>query len=93
VAVRLNWSVNFSGWSPLIVAIVTSIPAMFLLAESVKQLPAATVYEAFVGIGFAGTAIIGMAVFGESTNAGRICSLVLLLTGLIGLKLFSGPIE
>jgi len=58
---------------------------------SVKRLPAATVYAAFVGIGVAGTAIIGMTVFGESTNAGRICSLVLLLAGLIGLILFSGP--
>ncbi len=66
---------------------------MFLLAESAKQLPVATVYAAFVGIGVAGTAIIAMAVFGESTNAGRICSLLLLLTGLIGLKLFSGPTE
>jgi quaternary ammonium compound-resistance protein SugE len=89
----LKWSVRFSSWSPLIVAIVTSIPVMFLLAESVKQLPAATVYAAFVGIGVAGTAIIGMVVFGESTNAGRIYSLVLLLAGLIGLKLFSGPTE
>ena len=89
----LNWSVKFSRWSPLFVAIVTSIPVMFLLAESVKQLPVATVYAAFVGIGVAGTAIIGMVVFGESTNAGRLCSLVLLLAGLIGLKLFSGPTE
>ncbi|MBV8054498.1 MAG: multidrug efflux SMR transporter [Deltaproteobacteria bacterium] len=89
----LKWSVKFSRWSPLIVALVTSIPVMYLLAEAVKRLPAATVYAAFVGIGVAGTAIIGMAVFGESTNAGRICSLVLLLAGLIGLKLFSGTIE
>jgi quaternary ammonium compound-resistance protein SugE len=40
----LKWSVKFSRWSPLIVAIVTSIPVMFLLAEAVKRLPAATVY-------------------------------------------------
>jgi len=32
---------------------------MFLLAEVVKRLPAATVYAAFAGIGVAGTAIIG----------------------------------
>jgi quaternary ammonium compound-resistance protein SugE len=89
----LKWSVKFSSWSPLIVAIVSSIPVMFLLAEAVKRLPAATVYTTFVGIGVAGTAIISMAVFGESTNAGRICSLVFLLAGLIGLKLFSGQTE
>jgi quaternary ammonium compound-resistance protein SugE len=60
----LKWSVAFSRWSPLI-GVVLSIPIMFLLAESVKELPAATVYAAFVGIGTAGTAIIGMAFFGE----------------------------
>jgi len=87
----LKWSVKFSGWSPLIVAIATSIPVMFLLAESVKRLPAATVYTTFVGIAAAGTAIIGMAVFGESANPGTIGSLVLLLAGLVGLKVFSGP--
>src|SRR5215472_1352155 len=53
--------------------VVLSIPIMFLSAESVKELPAATVYAAFVGIGTAGTAIIGMAFFGESSNAGRVC--------------------
>jgi quaternary ammonium compound-resistance protein SugE len=86
----LKWSTNWSKWSPLIVA-VFCIPIMFLLAESVKRLPAATVYATFVGIGTAGTAIIGMAFFGESTSPGRVCCLVLLLAGLVGLKLFSGP--
>jgi Small Multidrug Resistance protein len=40
----LKWSVKFSTSSHLIVAIVTSIPVMFLLAEVVKRLPVATVY-------------------------------------------------
>jgi quaternary ammonium compound-resistance protein SugE len=88
----LKWSVAFSRWSPLI-GVVLSIPIMFLLAESVKELPAATVYAAFVGIGTAGTAIIGMAFFGESPNAGRVCCLVLILIGVIGLKLFSGATD
>jgi quaternary ammonium compound-resistance protein SugE len=86
----LKWSVTFSKWSPLILALF-SIPVMFLLAESVKRLPASTVYAAFVGIGTAGTAIIGMAFFGESTNPARLFCLVLILIGVVGLKLFSGP--
>ena len=84
----LKWSA-FSRWSPL-VGVILSIPIMFLLAESVKRLPAATVYAAFVGVGTAGTAIVGMAFFGESANAGRVCCLLLILIGVIGLKLFSG---
>lgn len=88
----LKRSVAFSRWSPLI-GVVLSIPIMFLLAESVKELPAATVYAAFVGIGTAGTAIIGMTFFGESLNFGRVCCLVLILIGVVGLKLFSGATD
>lgn len=69
--------------------IICAIPANYLLAEAVKRLPAATVYATFVGIGTAGTAIVGMVFFGESTNLGRIRSLVLIVLGLIGLKFFS----
>jgi quaternary ammonium compound-resistance protein SugE len=64
------------------------VPAAFLLGEAVKRLPAATVYATFVGVGTLGTAIIGMVFFHESTNLGRICSLVLIVLGVIGLRFF-----
>jgi len=85
----LKWTAPLSRWAPLFVVIICAIPANYLLAEAVKRLPAATVYATFVGIGTAGTAMVGMVFFGESTNLGRICSLVLILLGLIGLKVFS----
>ena len=85
----LKWSAPVSRWAPLLVVILCAVPANYLLAEAVKRLPAATVYATFVGIGTAGTAIVGMAFFGESTNIGRVCSLALILVGLIGLRFFS----
>lgn len=89
----LKWAAPLSRWAPLLVVIICAIPANFLLAEAVKHLPAATVYATFVGIGTAGTAIVGMVFFGESTNTGRVCSLLVILLGLIGLKFFSGAAE
>jgi quaternary ammonium compound-resistance protein SugE len=89
----LKWSTSLSRWAPLFVAIICAIPVNFLLAEAVKQLPAATVYATFTGVATAGTAIIGMAFFGESANLGRVCSLVLIVAGLIGLRVFSGAAE
>ena len=85
----LKWSAPLSGWAPLLVVMVCAVPANYLLAGAVQRLPAATVYASFVGIGIAGTAIVGMAFFGESRNIGRVCSLVLILLGVIGLKVFS----
>ena len=88
----LKWSAPLSRWAPLFVVICCAVPANYLLAEAVKRLPAATVYATFVGIGTTGTAIVGMAFFGESTNIGRVCSLALIVLGLIGLRFFSGAI-
>jgi quaternary ammonium compound-resistance protein SugE len=85
----LKLTAPLSRWAPLFVVIICAIPANYLLAEAVKRLPAATVYATFVGIGTAGTAMVGMVFFGESTNFGRICSLMLIVLGLIGLKFFS----
>lgn len=89
----LKWSAPRSKWAPLLIVVVFAVPANFLLAEAVKRLPAATVYATFVGIATAGTAIVGMALFRESTNFGRLCSLALILAGLIGLRLFSGAAD
>ena len=69
------------------------MPAVFLLGEAVKRLPAATVYATFVGVGTVGTAVVGMVFFHESTNLGRVFSLVLIVLGVIGLRLFSGTPE
>ncbi|MGH7060049.1 MAG: DMT family transporter [Stellaceae bacterium] len=89
----LKWSAPWSRWAPLLVVLVCAVPANYLLAGAVKRLPAATVYAVFVGIGTAGTAIVGMVFFRESTNLGRLCSLALILLGLVGLRLFSGATE
>jgi quaternary ammonium compound-resistance protein SugE len=89
----LKWAAPLSRWAPLAVVLAFAIPANFLLAEAVKRLPAATVYASFVGVGTAGTAIVGMVWFRESTNIGRICSLVLIIAGVVGLRLFSAAGE
>jgi quaternary ammonium compound-resistance protein SugE len=89
----LKWSAPLSRWAPLLVVVVCAIPANFLLAQAVRELPAATVYATFVGIATAGTAIVGMVFFDESASLGRLCSLVLIIAGLIGLRFFSGAAE
>jgi len=105
----LKWSAPLSRWAPFVVVLVFAtpanflapfvvvlvfaIPANFLLAEAGKRLPAATVYAMLVGIGTAGTAIVGMTFFRESTNLGHLRSLILIIIGIIGLWLFSGAAD
>jgi quaternary ammonium compound-resistance protein SugE len=52
-----------------------------------KDLPLGTAYAVWVGVGAVGTAILGIFLFNEPANAGRLISLGLILAGIIGLKL------
>jgi len=54
-----------------------------------KSLPVGTAYAVWVGVGAVGTAILGIVLFGEPANVGRLPSLALILSGIIGLKLAS----
>lgn len=85
----LKWAAPLSPFAPLLVVLVFAIPANYLLAQAVKELPAATVYASFVGIGTAGTAVVGMLWFDESANSGRVVSLLLIILGVVGLGYFS----
>jgi quaternary ammonium compound-resistance protein SugE len=46
-----------------------------------------TSYAVWVGVGAVGTALLGIVLFGEAANAGRLVSLGLIVAGIVGLKL------
>lgn len=85
----LKRTTGFPRWTTALLAVAIALPVFFLLGESVKRLPASTVYASFVGIGTLGTAIVGITFFGESANLGRVASFILIVIGVVGLKLFS----
>jgi quaternary ammonium compound-resistance protein SugE len=69
---------------------VTAIGLSFaLLAVALKSIPFGTAYALWTGIGAAGTVIVGMAAFGESTDLFRVTCLSLIIAGMVGLKLAS----
>jgi quaternary ammonium compound-resistance protein SugE len=59
------------------------------LGALLRVLPMGVAYAAWTGIGIMGTALVGAAVFHEALSAGQVVSLVLILAGIAGLKLFS----
>ena len=48
-----------------------------------------TAYAVWTGIGAVGTALFGIAFLGEPASVGRIVCLALIVSGIVGLKLFS----
>jgi quaternary ammonium compound-resistance protein SugE len=60
--------------------------SIVLLGIAMKDLPVGAAYGIWVGIGAVGAAIMGVVLFGESLSALKIASLVLIVTGIAGLK-------
>lgn len=61
--------------------------SFLLLFESIKEVPVATAYAVFTGIGTVGTVLVGMLYFNETFSWNKIFFIIVLLTGILGLKL------
>ena len=88
-AIGLKYSNGFTIFWPSAFTVVCLIISMTLLALSVKTLPVGTAYGVWTGIGAVGTAILGIILFGESREFIRIFFILLIVTGIVGLKIFS----
>ena len=86
----MKWSEGFTRLIPGLFTVATGLSSVFLLSFKLRTLPVGTGYAVWTGIGAAGTAILGMAVLGDSTAPLRMLCIVLILAGVIGLKLVSG---
>ena len=86
-AIGLKYTEGFTRLWPTVGTVLAMGISVGLLGIAMKSLPVGTAYAVWVGVGAVGTAILGVVLFGESANAGRIFSLALILAGIIGLKL------
>ena len=69
-----------------VVAVVGMILSFIFLSQATKVLPLGAAYAVWTGIGAVGAVIVGIVVFKEPVTAVRMLFVVLLLTGIIGLK-------
>lgn len=83
----LKYSEGFTKLWPSVFTIVTSVISFVLLAQAMKTLPVGTSYAVWTGIGVVGTAILGVVLFGDSTQPARIAGMALILCGVVILKL------
>lgn len=88
-AIGLKSSDGFRRPATSAFTVVMMIASFYFLAQALKTLPVGTAYAIWTGIGAVGTAIVGMMVFGESRDIGRIVSIVLIVAGIVGLKIAS----
>ena len=86
-AVGLKYTEGFTRLWPSVFTLSAMLASVVLLAIAMKTLPVGTAYAVWMGIGAAGTVILGIFLFGESTSLLRLASVGLILLGVAGLKL------
>ena len=89
-AIGLKYTDGFTRLTPSLLTVAAMAISFWLLSIAMKTIPVGTAYAVWTGIGAVGVAIMGMILFGESRDVFRIVSLVLIISGIIGLKLGSG---
>jgi quaternary ammonium compound-resistance protein SugE len=86
-ALGLKQSDGFTRLWPSLGTLAAIALSFALLALALKSVPFGTAYAVWTGIGAAGTAILGIVLFGESADAMRLVCLGLIVAGIVGLKL------
>jgi len=88
-AIGLKYTEGFSKFWLSIGIASALIVSLFLLSVALKTLPIGTAYTVCTGIGAAGTAVVGIILFGESREFLRLLCILLIVAGIAGLRLMS----
>ena len=90
-ALGLKKTEGFTKLWPSVYTLGTMAVSIYLLSIAVARLPVGTAYAVWTGIGAAGTAILGMVLFGEPRDWPRMACIGLILCGVVGLKVIPTP--
>lgn len=88
-AVGLKYTEGFQRLWPTVWTVGAMVISIWLLGVALRALPLGTAYAIWTGIGTAGTAVLGIILFGESADPLRIVCICLIVAGIVGLKLAS----
>lgn len=94
---EVAWAIGLkqtAGWTRLGPSLITAalmIASFFFLSLALRTLPIGTAYAVWTGIGAVGTALIGLFIFHEPRTTARLVCILLIVSGVVGLKLASTP--
>lgn len=86
-AIGLKYTDGFTRLWPSLWTVAAMAISVVLLGIAVRQLPIGTAYAVWTGIGAVGTAILGIALFGDPATVARLACIGLIVAGIVGLKL------
>lgn len=86
-AIGLKYAQGFTRLWPSVGTVAAAAVSLYCLSAALRTVPIGTGYAVWTGIGTVGTAILGIALFGEPRTVGRLVCIGLILAGVAGLKL------
>ena len=88
-ACAMKYSNGFTVFIPTIITIIGYIASAIFLSLALKNLPLGTAYAMWTGFGMVGTSVLGIFLFQEKLSVPQIICILLIVTGIVGLKLLS----
>ncbi|MCE9592507.1 MAG: multidrug efflux SMR transporter [Planctomycetes bacterium] len=88
--IGMKHSENFTRWGWIVIMMVAMVSSFGLLTLAVGpkfKLPIGTAYAVWTGMGAAGAVVVGLVVFKEPREFGRLFCLALIIIGIVGLKI------
>ena len=89
-AVGLKCTHGFTKPLPSVVTVVAMAASFYCLSLAMRSLPLSIAYTVWVGIGMVGAVLFGIIFLKEPVNLFKVVSLLLIISGILGLKLSSG---
>lgn len=86
-AVAMKYSSGFTRIVPTIITIAGYIISAVFLSLALKRLPLGTAYAMWTGFGIIGTSVLGIFLFQEAFSLPKLICVLLIITGIAGLKL------
>ncbi len=83
----LKYSEGLSRFWPSIATLMALLLSFLCLGFSLQTVPFGTAYAIWCGLGAAGVAIAGVALFNEPAPLSRLAGPFLIISGVVGLKL------
>jgi quaternary ammonium compound-resistance protein SugE len=85
-AIGLKYTEGFTRFYPSVFTVACMLLSFYFLAQALKTLPIGTGYAVWTGIGILGTTILGILLFNESCDIGKLLCIMLIFSGVMGLK-------
>jgi quaternary ammonium compound-resistance protein SugE len=86
-ALGMKFNQGFTRLWPSAATLACMAGSLAFLSMALKNVPMGTAYAVWTGIGAAGTALVGIALFSESHSPARLFCISLIVGGVVGLQL------